>query len=132
MTSTLKIPGMPVFDAKVDDQLASFVSDLLYMTFFSESTKAEGGKFLTTNISEAFQAVALDVDPADVQTLFNENAQALLAGPYSGSSIEAASITLVLEEETSRGRILHWKLTITSEGQLITGTLTGNVAYDLN
>jgi len=139
VVSTFMLPGIPKVSSKVDSVALKFVNDAIYMTFYSEKASKEYQLATETLLSGApgFQLkyLSIGISPDDIETSFRENINALLAGdgPYRDSKITGATLTRELIEETSQGRIIHWKIVLTSdEDTLITGLLTGAVLYSIS
>lgn len=143
MPGTVMLPGVsPAGKELVDPALMQFVNDLLYMTFYSSRSTAgvisKDVMRINADLNRDGQRtgsryLGKGTDPADVEASFRRNIALLLkpSSPYSRAGITAASVAMLLEENTSLGRVVSWKLSVKSGRQLITGLLTGSVLYSL-
>lgn len=137
MVSTYMLPGIPGVSPNVNPTALKFVNDAIYSTFFSEKASKEFEMAEEQLLSGApgfnLKYLSIGIAPEDLESSFRGNINELLAGPYNGSVIAGATLALELIEDTSEGKILHWKIVLTTEGgDLITGLLTGAVLYSIS
>ena len=131
MTDTLRLPGIPVGTSSVHPDLVNFINDVIYQTYYSESSGIGPGNFLEDTPGSPGKYVGPGVSASTIQSALEANIQTLLSGPYASTQIQNATVQLLLEEQTSKGRILHWRITISSDVPLIMVDLMGAILYDL-
>lgn len=136
MLETFMIPGIPETDKNVSTTALKFINDVIYATFYSEKLSAEYRAAARSLLPEktGFQPkyLGIGVSPDDIEVNFRSSINELLEGPYADSAITGAVLTRELIEETSQGRIVHWKIVLESSGApLITGLLAGAVLYSI-
>ena len=138
---TVRMPGMLRSSINVDPELMSFVNDLIFMTFYSESGII-GSVFagVGQEVQEMMNASGITgskytgqaLPPEDILSLMRSNISLLLnEGSYKEGKVKGADVSLRLVEQTSRGNVVSYSLRVRSDAQLITGEFSGSIMYSL-
>lgn len=137
---TVRMPGMRANSISVDPELMSFVNDLIFMTFYSESGIGSVFAGAGQEIQETMDARGITgskytgqaLPPEDILSLMRSNISILLSeAPYKDGMVRGADVSLRLLEQTSRGNVVSYSLRVRSDAQLITGEFSGAVMYSL-
>ena len=131
MINTIKLPGIDFNTDKVDKNLLEFFNDLVYMTYYSETSPV---RFYEKNSVQGFSGKIMrrDIAPEDIEAALRANSDTLLKTiPGYSTKIKNTTVSLIMVEKTTKGLIPHFKIIIESEETLITGTLSGAIVYDL-
>lgn len=128
----------------LDQGAADFINDLIYSVFFSESgpgvyNKVGGGADYKTMLQNPNDAKALTsiayigagFSPDELLPIIQDQAAKLIASGAYSESVANAKVSLLLVENTRKGKAVTWKVELTpAEGAqqpLITATVTGAV-----